>query len=89
MYTVIAILRSIFRNNIFDRCLAHVGCYNKDTIGSVWLLDNKYLFLTVRKARKFKIKAPANLCLVRAHFLIFCHVFTWRKQVNSDLFSLL
>ena len=59
-----------------------------------WWVNNRRLFLTVLEAEKSKIKALADWCLMRAHFLVHrwlssgC-VLTWWKEQGSSVGLLL
>ena len=47
-------------SQMFHDVLVHSGCYNKIP-QTTWFINNRNLFLTVLKAGKPKIKAPAWL----------------------------
>lgn len=56
-----------------------MGCYNKISLTG-WIINKRYLFLTVLEARKSKIKAPIDLWLERALFLVHRQLFSpWRR----------
>ena len=55
-------------------------------------MNNRHVFLTVLETGKFKIKRPAELVLVRTHFLFYrtsCCILTCRKGLGSSVWPLL
>lgn len=52
--------RNFHKILVFILVLACSGCYSKNTVGWV-TYNNRFLFLIIPEAGKFKIKAPADL----------------------------
>lgn len=73
--------------------LVHLDYYN-NSIDQVAYNKYRYLVLTILETGRSKIRTPADLCLVRAHFLVHrwtslpCVLTQWKRH-GSSLGSLL